>query len=259
MSEPSSTAPANLFDLEGRIAIVTGGSRGLGRAMVLGLARAGADVVIASRNLSNCESVAMEVKGLGRDALPCEFDAGRWSDCEELVEAAYSHFGHVDILVNNAGFAPPMPPLERTDEALFDQILNVNFKSPFRLATLIGSRMAASEGGSIINIVSAAAFVPEPATGVYGAAKAALTAMTRALSRAYAPKVRVNSLSPGPFDTDIWLPHLPPEGKEGLGPMPNALARMADPQEIVTSALYLASPASSFTTGGCLRVDGGYL
>jgi NAD(P)-dependent dehydrogenase (short-subunit alcohol dehydrogenase family) len=253
------TSAANPFDLSGRVAIVTGGSRGLGHAIAMGLAQAGAHVIIASRNLSNCERVAAQVRQLGRDALACEFDAERWSDCDQLVQAAYSHFGRVDILVNNAGFAPAMPPLEQTSEALFDQISSINFKGPFRLATLVGSRMAAEAGGSIINVGSDAAFVPEPATAVYGAAKAALTAMTRALARAYAPMVRVNTLSPGPFDTDIWVPHLPPEGKSALGPMPNALRRIAQPEEIVTSALYLASPASSFTTGGCLHVDGGYL
>jgi NAD(P)-dependent dehydrogenase (short-subunit alcohol dehydrogenase family) len=199
--------------------------------------------------------VAAEVEALGRRSMPYSFDACNWDSCGALVDAIYAHFGRVDILVNNAGLAPPMPRLEETLESQFDQVMGVNFKGPFRLAALIGSRMAAGEGGSIINIGSGAAFIPEPPYAIYGAAKAALTAMTRALARAYAPKVRVNTLSPGYFVTDMMLEHDDGAGTEAL----NALGRAGRPAELLTTILYLASPASSYTTGGCIRVDGGLL
>jgi NAD(P)-dependent dehydrogenase (short-subunit alcohol dehydrogenase family) len=252
-----------LLELHGRIALVTGGSRGLGRAMALGLAAAGADLVIASRTLSDCQRVATEITSMGRNALAVRFDAEHWDECNCLVEVAYQHYGRIDILVNNAGIAPPMPALEETDEGLFERVMAVNFKTPFRLATLVGSRMATQDrGGSIINIGSGAAFIPEPPYAVYGAAKAALTAMTRALARAYAPKVRVNVLSPGPFNTEIRRERLKGKPPDITAPAPefqNALQRLGQPEELVTSALYLASQASSFTTGCVLRVDGGLL
>jgi NAD(P)-dependent dehydrogenase (short-subunit alcohol dehydrogenase family) len=230
--------------------------------VALGLATAGADLVIASRTLSDCQRVAAEITALGRNALAVRFDAEHWDECGGLVEAAYQYYGRVDILVNNAGSAPPMPPLEQTDEGLFERVMAVNFKTPFRLATLFGSRMITQDrGGSIINIGSGAAFIPEPPYAVYGAAKAALTAMTRALARAYAPKVRVNVLSPGPFDTEIRRERLRGEPRDGTHSpeSQSALQRLGQPEELVTSVLYLASPASSYTTGCVLRVDGGLL
>jgi NAD(P)-dependent dehydrogenase (short-subunit alcohol dehydrogenase family) len=255
MNSRVTSAPAELFDLTGRTAVVTGGSRGLGRQIAFGLAAAGADVMIASRTLKTCELVATEVRALGRRALAYAFDAGRWDECGQLVRAAYEHFGQFDILVNNAGFAPLMPVLEDTTETQFDQVLAINFKGPFRLAALFGARMAAAEGGSIINIGSDAAFIPDPPYAVYGAAKRALTASTRALARAYAPKVRVNALSPGYFATDMMKMHeLAPDV-----PAMNALGRAGRPAEIVSSVLYLSSRASSYTTGGCLHVNGGLL
>jgi NAD(P)-dependent dehydrogenase (short-subunit alcohol dehydrogenase family) len=228
--------------------------------MALGLAAAGADIIVTSRNPTACESVVSQAEASGRRALALPFEAARWSDCDQLVHAAYQRFGRIDVLVNNAAASPPMPVLEETTEALFDEVMAINFRAPFRLATLIGSRMAKNDGGSIINIGSGAAFIPEPGVAVYGAAKAALVALTRALARAYAPKVRVNILSPGPFDTDIWNAHRDPvTGKAAFPDDQNALGRMGEPDELVSSVLYLASSASSYTTGGCLRVDGGLL
>ena len=165
--------PIQSFDLQGRVAVVTGGSRGLGREMVLAFAHQGADVVIASRKLEACQALAEEVEGeTGRRALAVSFHAGRWSDCDTLAEQAYSHFGRVDILVNNAGMSPLFGKVEELTEALYDKVLSVNLKGPFRLASLIGSRMAAEEGGSIINISSTAAIDPSPAEAPYAAAKA---------------------------------------------------------------------------------------
>src|SRR6201996_7994785 len=181
-----------MTDLSGKVALVTGGSRGLGREMVLGFARCGADVVIASRKLEACEAVAREVEALGRRALPVAAHVGNWSDNDMLAARAYEQFGRVDILVNNAGMSPLAPSLTETSEALFDKVIDVNFKGPFRLSVLVGEKMVAGDGGAIINLSSPAAFKPEPHTVPYGGAKAAINAMTVSLAKAFAPKVRVN-------------------------------------------------------------------
>ncbi len=244
---------SDLFSLAGKTALVTGGSRGLGREMVLAFARAGADVVIASRKLDACEAVAREVEALGRRALPFAAHVGQWDDNDRLAEAAYAAFGRVGILVNNAGMSPLAPSLVETSEALFDKVVAVNFKGPFRLASLIGTRMVKDGGGTIINFSSTASFKPEPHTVPYGGAKAAINAMTVSLAKAFAPKVRVNCIAPGPFLTDVstvWREN--EDFKNALG-----LKRFGEPGEIVGTALYLASDASSYVTGQVIRVDGG--
>ncbi len=243
----------NAFDLTGKVALVTGGSRGLGLQMVRAFAEAGADVVVTSRKADNCEVAAKEVRSVGRRALAIGCHVGYWDQIDALVEAAYGEFGKVDILVNNAGMSPLAPSLIDTTEELFDKVIDVNFKGPFRLGSLVGQRMADGDGGSIINVSSSGALFPNPTFGPYAGAKAALNVLTQVLARAYAPKVRANTISAGPFLTDIadaW-----PE--EARRVAPSAAGRPGRPEEIVTTALYLASPASSFTTGALIRVDGG--
>ena len=240
------------FDLTGKIALVTGGSRGLGYQMVRAFAERGADVVIASRKLDNCEKVAGEVRELGRRALAVSVHAAKWDSIDQLIEVAYAEFGRIDILVNNAGMSPPMPSHE-INEALFDTVVGLNFKGPFRLASQVAKRMYDGDGGVIINVSSGGALMPLPNVLPYGSAKAALNAMTRSLAAEYGPHVRVNTLSPGPFLTDIskaW-----PEEQRRTAD--NALGRPGRPEEIVSAALFLASPASSFTSGALVRVDGG--
>jgi len=247
------TGPAALFDLTGKVALVTGGSRGLGREMVLAFAAAGADVVIASRKLDNCKTLAEEIEATGRRTLPVACHVGHWNECDELADRAYKHFGKVDILVNNAGMSPLAPSSAETSEELFDKVIGVNFKGPFRLSAVIGQRMYDGDGGSIINISSSGALFPAPRFGPYAGAKAALNALTTVFAREYAPKVRVNTLSAGPFLTDIskhW-------SEESTRSWHNAAGRAGEPEEVVTTALYLASAASSFTTGSLIRVDGG--
>lgn len=242
----------NLFDLSGKVAVVTGGSRGLGLEMVRAFAQAGADVVVASRKLEACEAAAAEVRALGRRAMAMSVNASHWQDMERLAEAVYAGLGRVDILVNNAGMSPAVPAHEMT-EALFDKIVSLNFKGPFRLAALCAKRMADGDGGAIINVSSTGALLPQPLIVPYSAAKAALNAMTVGLAHEYGPKVRVNAISVGPFLTDVskaWR-------EEDRRVAANALKRPAQPEEIVTTALYLASPASSFTTGAIVRCDGG--
>lgn len=241
-----------LFDFTGKVVLVTGGSRGLGYQMVKAFAERGADVIIASRKIENCEAVAQECRDLGRRAMAFAMHAGRWADCDALIEATYAEFGRVDVLINNAGMSPACPSHE-LPESLFDSVLNLNFKGPFRLASQIAHRMAQGGGGCIINISSSGALIALPNVVPYGAAKAALNAMTVSLAREYAPKVRVNTISPGPFLTDIAEAWDPKKREE----QPVALGRPGNPAEIVTAALMLASPASSYTTGALVRVDGG--
>ena len=242
-----------LFDFSGKIVLVTGGSRGLGYQMVRAFAERGADMVIASRNLDACETVAQEVRGLGRRALAHGAHCGKWDEIDGLIEAAYGTFGRVDILINNAGMGPAVPSHE-VSESLFDSVLNLNFKGPFRLASQIGWRMAQGDGGAIINVSSSGGSMPLPGVVPYGGAKAALNQMSLCLAYEYGPKVRVNTLSAGPFLTDIskaW-------SQEARESADNALRRPGRPDEVVTTALYLASPHSSFVTGALTRVDGGY-
>jgi NAD(P)-dependent dehydrogenase (short-subunit alcohol dehydrogenase family) len=241
-----------LFDFSGKVALVTGGSRGLGYQMVKAFAERGADVIIASRKLENCEKVAEECRALGPRALAIAAHVGKWDQCERLVEEAWAAFGRIDILVNNAGMGPATPSHEVT-EALFDSVVNLNFKGPFRLASLVAKRMADGEGGSIINVSSSGALMPLPGTVPYGSAKAALNAMSKSLAWEYAPKVRVNTLSPGAFRTDI-VEAWPDKGK---GPIRIPRGHAAEPEEILTAALFLASPASINVTGSLVRCDGG--
>ncbi len=245
-----------LFDFTGKVALVTGGSRGLGREMVLALAARGADVVITSRKADSCEAVAEQVRALGREALPYGCHVGHWQELEGLTEAAYERFGRLDILINNAGMSPLYPALTDITEELFDKVVAVNLKGPFRLSALIGERMAAGDGGSIINISSTASLNPSPGSEPYGAAKAGLNAITRSFAFAYGPKVRVNCIVAGPFLTDIskaW----DMEAFEHRARTSLALGRGGQPNEIVGAALFLASDSGSFTTGTTIRVDGG--
>ena len=243
-------------DFKGKVALVTGGSRGLGREMVLAFARGGADVVIASRKLEACETLAAEVEAMGRQALAVGCHVGHWGELGELAEAAYERFGKVDILVNNAGMSPLYPSLEEVSEDLFDKVIAVNLKGPYRLSALVGSRMAAAEGGVILNISSTGSVHPSPNAEPYGAAKAGLNALTRSLAFAYRPKVRANCILAGPFLTDIskaW----DMEAFEKSAANSIALGRGGRPDEIVGAAMYLCSDAASFTNAALIRVDGG--
>jgi len=241
-----------LFDFSGQVALVTGGSRGLGYQIVRALAERGADTIVVSRKLDACERVAAEVRALGRRALAISAHCAKWDEIDAMIETACAEFGRIDILVNNAGMGPRVASHEISEE-LFDKVVGLNFKGPFRLASRIGQRMAEGDGGAIINVSSSGALMALPEVVPYGSAKAALNAMTVSLAREYGPKVRVNTISAGPFLTDIakaW-------DANARERQPNALGRPGRPEEIVTTALYLASPASSFTTGALIRVDGG--
>ena len=241
-----------LFDFTGKVVLVTGGSRGLGKEMVLAFAERGADVVITSRKLDNCEAVADQVRGLGRRARAIGAHAAKWPEIDAMLDTAYAEFGRIDIAINNAGMSPAMPSSDVT-EALFDSVIGLNFKGPFRLAAVVGKRMFEGDGGTIINVSSSGAIIPLPGVVPYGASKAALNAMSRSLAKEFAPKVRVNVLSAGPFLTDIakaWEP----EQRETSN---NIIGRPGRPEEVVTAALALASPHSSYITGAFYQADGG--
>ncbi|AKP60615.1 Putative short chain dehydrogenase/reductase [Mycobacteroides abscessus subsp. abscessus] len=244
--------------LQDKVVVVTGGSRGLGRAMVRAFAAHGADVVIASRKIDSCQELAAQVEAEhGRRALPVACNVSSWEQCDHLVDTVYREFGRVDVLVNNAGLSPLYPSLDQVSEALFDKVIGVNLKGPFRLSASIATKMAAGAGGSIINISSIEAVRPDATALPYAAAKAGLNALTLGLSHTFGPTVRTNTIQCGLFNTDIaaaW-----PEGfAEALIPS-IPLRRVGEPEDIVGAALYLASEASAYCTGTTIRLDGGIL
>jgi NAD(P)-dependent dehydrogenase (short-subunit alcohol dehydrogenase family) len=240
----------------GRAVLVTGGSRGLGRAMVAGFAHAGADVVIASRDAAACAAYAGEIAAAaGVRAMPYGVHVGHWDELDGLVEAVYARFGRLDVLVNNAGMSPLYGAVEEVSEELFDKVIAVNLKSAFRLTALAGTRMAAAGGGAVVNISSTAADRPRPDVLPYAAAKAGLNALTVGFAHTFGPSVRVNAIMAGTFFTDVsrsW-----DRDAFARRAATFALRRGGEPAEIVGAALYLAGDAASYTTGTVLTVDGG--
>lgn len=253
------TTPAIQYDFTGKVVVITGGSRGLGHAMALGFAAAGANLAIASRKLDACEATVKEIRALGGDGSAHAIHVGKWEDCNRLADEVYTRWGKADVLINNAGLSPLAPSSIETSEELFDKIIDVNLKGPFRLSALFGSRMAAGDGGAIINISSTASIRPNPETAPYAAAKAGLNILTVAYAKEYGPKVRVNCIICGPFHTDVskgWsrTADFTRRARETF-----PLQRAGEPHEVVGAALYFASPAASFTTGTTLTIDGGAL
>jgi NAD(P)-dependent dehydrogenase (short-subunit alcohol dehydrogenase family) len=253
------TQPPGTIDLSGKVAVVTGGSRGLGRVMVEALAAHGADVVIASRKLPACAALAEQVEAAtGQRTLAVACHVGHWDQCDALVDAVYAEFGRCDVLINNAGMSPLYDSVGSISEELYDKVLAVNLKGPFRLSARFGERMMADGGGSIINISSTAAVEPSRHEVIYGAAKAGLNNLTVSMARTLGPTVRVNAIMPGPFLTDIskaW--DLEAFQRRAEAEIP--LQRGGEAHEIVGAALYFASSASSYTSGSVLKVDGGWV
>jgi NAD(P)-dependent dehydrogenase (short-subunit alcohol dehydrogenase family) len=247
-----------LFSVADRVVLVTGGSRGLGRAMCLGLAERGARVIIASRKIDACEELAAEICSSGGAAFAIACHVGEWESLEQVVADAVARWGRLDGLVNNAGMSPLAPSLLETSEALFDKVIGVNLKGPTRLTALAAQAMKATGGGSIVNISSLASVKPIATAHVYSAAKAGLNALTRSAALEYAGAgIRVNGIICGTFDTDaaagfVRNADLLPEVVR-----PIALGRVGRPDEIVGAAVYLLSDASSYTTGSLMTVDGG--
>lgn len=244
-------------DLTGKVALITGGSRGMGLAMADAYAACGAAVVIASRKADPCvEAAAALTKRYGVDCLGVGCHVGDWDQCDALVAQVIERYGRLDILVNNAGMSPLYDDLASVSEALFDKVIAVNARGPFRLSSLAGTHMAANGGGSIINVSSIAAVQPTPNELPYAMAKSGLNSMTIAMARAFGPTVRVNCIMPGPFLTDIakaW--DMEAFNARARDTIP--LQRGGEPDEVVGAALYLAGDLSSYTTGAVIKIDGG--
>jgi NAD(P)-dependent dehydrogenase (short-subunit alcohol dehydrogenase family) len=247
---------SELFDLSGKVAVVTGGSRGLGREMAFAFARAGASVVVASRDAASCEEAAREITAeTGATAIGLGLHVGAWETFEDFIATVNERLGRIDILVNNAGMSPLYDRPTDVTEALFDKVLDVNLKGPFRLSALVAEQMAERGNGSIINITSMGAVRPRAHILPYAAAKAGLNALTVGMAHAYGPNVRVNAIMAGTFLTDIskaWDHEVFERRAQAF-----ASKRGGRPDEIVGAALYLASEASSYTTGAVIPVDGG--
>jgi len=254
------TDPAKLFDLTGKVAIVTGSTKGIGRAMAEGLAAAGASVVVSSRKQDLCEQVAAEVAdSTGADVLGLACHVGEWDAIPGFVRSVHDHFGHIDVLVNNAGINPARIGPEDMTLEYWRKVFTVNVEGPLRTSQCVAPLMRDQGGGSIVNIGTMALYSGGPAICAYGASKAALFNLTKSMSQEWAPwNVRVNLLSPGPFESEMT------EGGERTAPGfkeliagGTLLKRIADPSEIVGPILYLASDASSFVTGDDISVSGG--
>lgn len=244
-----------IFRLDGRVALVTGGTRGLGWEIAQGLAAAGAAVVVSSRHEDACEVAADRLRDAGAEATGIACHVGRWAEVERLAQAAEAWKGGVDVLVNNAGMSPRYENLSSVTEELWDKVIGVNLKGPFRLCALIGEAMKNRGRGSIINVSSTGAIRPTADIVPYSAAKAGMNAMTAGLAGGLGPEVRVNGIMPGPFLTDIsahWDHDVFASAARTL-----PLRRGGEPGEIVGAALFLASDSASFTTGATIIVDGG--
>lgn len=243
------------FKMDGGVAVITGGGRGIGRAIALAYAEAGADIVLAARTLADVEAVAEEVRSLGRRALAVSCDVNAGEQREAVIRQAREAFGRITHLVNNAGGAGPNDPLTLTPER-FEEILRFNVTSAYALCQLSVPHMREAGNGNIINITSGAARYAQPQFSAYGSAKAALTQLTRLLAQDFAPLVRVNAIAPGPILTDALNRVLPVDMRKSME-TDTPLQSLGQPEDIAAAALYLASPASRWVTGKIIEVDGG--
>ena len=244
---------------KGKVVLITGGSRGLGRAMSIGFAAEGAQVVVASRKLDACQAVVDDIQAAGGDALACAAHMGRTEDLDALIAAAYDHYGRVDILVNNAGINIGMTALAKTSPDVFDKMVDVNLKGPWYLASRIAPRMGEQGGGCVINVLSVAALITPPYMGMYAATKAALGALTEVMAQEWAGwNIRVNALAPGSYHSDLTDGAIAAVPGYEQGMIDAALIpRIAATEEILNPVFYLASEA--FTTGITLVADGGLM
>ncbi len=254
------------FSLTGKKAIVTGGSRGIGKAIALGLAKAGAQVAVTSRKINDLEATTAEIKAFGGEGFPIQAHLGKMEEINKMVDIALSKLERIDILVNNAGASPAMGSVLESDERLWDTIMNLNLKGLYFTSQAVAKVMKKQGGGKIINFASIDGFIPEREVSVYSISKAGVRMITRAFALELAPfNIQVNTIAPGPISTKMlnshWF-HLSPEeakkGQEAMAQM-TPLGRIGQPDEIVGAAVYLASEASSYTTGAEIVIDGGVL
>ena len=248
------------FDLTGKVSLVTGATKGLGRAIIQGLAEAGSDVVVVSRKPELCDAVAKEVEAsTGRRALSAACHVGDWDALGELVETVRKEFGRIDVLINNAGINPTPTPVTEISSEYFDKLMSVNLKGPVRLAGLCAPLMAENGGGSIVNVTTVGSYFGGPGVSVYTSGKAALTNFTKAMAAEWVGmNIRVNALAPGPFLTEMMKGTAKYDDKFiDRSAAATLMNRVADPDEIVPLVLYLASDASSYVTGEDFAIAGG--
>lgn len=250
----------HMFDLTGKVALITGASRGIGEAIALAYAEAGARVIITSRKQADLENVAGRIGAAGGEALAMVGHTGDTTAIQSVVEKTVSTFGEIDIVVNNAATNPHFGPILTAEESHWDKILDVNVKGYFRVVKACLESMQRRGGGKVINMASVAGLEPQAMMGVYSISKAAVLMLTKVLAAELAPmNIQVNAIAPGfvktKFSSILW--QTPQINEAILRRIPQK--RMAEPEEIAGLALYLASPASSFVTGATFTVDGGQL
>jgi NAD(P)-dependent dehydrogenase (short-subunit alcohol dehydrogenase family) len=248
------------FDLKGKVAVVSGASRGIGESIAHALAANGAHVVACSRKLEGCEKVVAEIKQAGGSAEAIACHIGETAAIDALFDQVMQKHGKLDILVNNAAANPYFGPIQDTDLSAFQKTVDVNIRGYFFMCARGVREMAKQGGGAIVNVASVNAFVPGYLQGIYSITKAAIISMTEAFARECAPLgVRVNALAPGLTDTKFasTLVNTPSIRNEALRRVPQA--RVAAPHEMAGAVLYLVSSAASYTTGSTLIVDGGFL
>lgn len=243
------------FNLDGQVAIVTGASRGIGRAIALTYAEAGADVVCVARTQADIDATADEISQLGRQALAIACDVNELAELGAVVDAAMAKFGQITHLVNNAGGSGPNDPLKMSTEK-FEGVFRFNVSPAYELTRLCVPHMRSAGAGNVINVTSVAARYAQKHFSAYGTAKAALTHLTRLFAQEFAPTVRVNAISPGPIMTEALARVLSPDMREVMAKN-TPMGRLGLVEDIAAAALYLATPASSWVTGKILEIDGG--
>jgi len=254
------------FSLEGKTAIVTGGGRGIGKAIAQGFAKAGAKVAITSRKINDLEETAKEIQAFGGEALPVQAHLGKMEGIQQMVDTVMDKFGRIDILVNNAGASPAMASVLDSEERLWETIMNLNMKGLYFISQRVARVMKAQGGGKIINIASIDGFHPERTVSIYSISKAGVRMITKAFASELAEfNIQVNTIAPGPIHTKMmdshWVDFSPEEAKKAKAEAESIMPmkRIGDPDDIVGAAIYFASDASNYTTGTEVVIDGAVL